>query len=242
MGKSRRPGRRTVAGWLFYRAARRTVAVITLFCVFGGYGSAAQAALTTADKERLYGAVVAPATLPEGTASAYVFGGVQELGVGYRQGVSSTVELEARFKLNYYLISGAIEVLLKHTVASDDVFALAPYIGVGLVHDTGSRWVTQQNFQYTGIRALGGLIGTIRLGDTATAVGELDIPLDLSLSPTHGARFAPLTGGGFELKLSSEITALLMGQIGFTYMKEPLGIPQWGFGYQVKLGLGFRLF
>jgi hypothetical protein len=140
------------------------------------------------------------------------------------------------------LVSVAVEVLLKHTIASDETLALAPFIGVGFVHDTGSRWVTQQNFQYTGIRALAGLIGTVRLGDVATAVGELDLPLDLTLSPTHGTRFAPLTGGGLELKLTSEITALLMGQIGFNYSREPLGIAQWGFGYQVRFGLGFRLF
>jgi len=189
-----------------------------------------------------FGAVVAPATMPEGAASAYVYGGAPQVGVGYRQGVSSTVEVEGRFKLNYYLVSVAVEVLLKHTIASDDTFALAPFIGIGFVHDTGSRWVTQENFKYTGIRALAGLIGTIRLGEVTTAVGELDLPLDLSLNPSHGVRFAPLTGGGLEFKLTPEITMLVLGQIGFNYSREPLGLAQWDFGYQVTLGLGFRLF
>jgi hypothetical protein len=225
-----------------YSTAQRTVAGAALICAFGGPWISAAQALTPAQKERLYGAVVAPATLPEGTASAYVYGGVPEAAVGYRQGVSTRIELEARFKLNYYLVSVAVEVLLKHTIASNDALALAPFLGVGFVHDTGSRWVTQTNFQYTGIRTLAGLIGTLRLGDVATAVGELDLPLDLSLRPTHGTRFAPLAGGGFELKLTSEVTTLLMGQIGFIYSKEPLGVPQWDLGYQVKFGLGFRLF
>ncbi len=255
MGKSRHSGRRSPGGEVSRPRPRSdqvppfahpfrprgAVAAVALIGLLGGHWMS-PALAASRDKDHGLGAVVAPATMPEGAASAYVYGGAPQVGVGYRQGVSSTIELEGRFKLNYYLLSLAVEVLLKNTIASDETFALAPYIGIGFVHDTGSRWVTQQNFQYTGIRALAGLIGTIRLGEAATAVGELDLPLDLSLSPTHGVRFAPLTGGGFEFKLTPEVTLLLMGQLGFNYLREPLGLAQWGFGYQLTLGLGFRLF
>ena len=213
----------------------------TSACVACILWACAAAAATPADKHQVFGAVVAPSTLPEGAASAYGYGGVQEFGIGYRQGVSS-VEVEARAKFNYFLISVAFELLLKHTLISEGPFALAPFVGVGFVHDTGSRYITSVNFQYTGVRALAGLIGTHRLTDVAAVVAELDLPLDLSFNPAKGARFAPLAGGGFELYLGSDVSALLMGQLGVNFVREPLGVPQWGLGYQVKAGFGFRLF
>jgi hypothetical protein len=219
----------------------RRVAAAGLACLLCSQcRSAAQAAGSLAD-DQASGAVVAPATLPEGAASAYAYGGVQEVGVGYRQGVSS-VELEARAKLNYFLLSFAFEALLKRSIVSEGSLAVAPFLGVGIVHDTGSRYLTAPNFQYTGIRALGGAIGTYRLTEVATLVAELDIPLDLSLNPTQGVRFGPLAGGGIEAYLGSDISVLVMGQLGFTFFREPLGVPQWSLGYQLRAGFGFRLF
>jgi hypothetical protein len=205
------------------------------------WACSATAESALADKHQVFGAAVAPSTLPEGAASAYVYGGVQELATGYRQGLGS-VEIEARAKFNYFLISVAFEVLLKHTVTADEPIALAPFLGIGLVHDTGSRYITSVNFQHTGVRALAGLIGTHRLNDVTAVVAELDLPLDLAFSPPTGVWFAPLAGGGFELYLGSDVSALLMGQLGVTFAREPLGVPQWALGYQVKAGFGFRLF
>ncbi len=231
-------------GLLLLTASRATPGRVarTFACVtYALWACPAAAASTAADKHQVFGAAVAPPTLPEGAASVYGYGGVQELGIGYRQGVSS-VELEARAKFNYFLISVAFEVLLKHTVISDGPVALAPFVGVGFVHDTGSRYITSANFHYTGVRALAGLVGAYRLSDVAALVGELDVPLDLSFDPAKGARFAPLAGGGFEVYLGSDVSALLMGQLGLNFVREPLGVPQWGLGYQVRAGFGFRLF
>lgn len=194
-----------------------------------------------ADSDEPVGAIVAPASLPQGAAAIYAYGGVPDVVVGYRQGVS-VVEVETRARLNYFLLSFGLEVLLKSTVASDNSSALAPYVGVGIVYDSGSRYITTLNFKYTAIRGLAGLIYTYRLGDIASAIAELDAPLDLALSPAHGVRFSPLGGGGIEVYLGPNVTGLLMGQLGVNYLREPLGVPQWGLGYQVRAGFGFRLF
>jgi len=203
--------------------------------------SAAKKSLDPADNEEPLGAIVAPASLPQGASAIYLYGGVPDVVLGYRQGVS-IVELEARGRFNYILLSYAFEVLLKSTIASDNSSALAPFLGVGIVHDSGSHYITTVNFQYTGIRALAGLIYTYRIGDLATVIGELDAPLDLTLSPSQGVRFTPLFGGGFEVNLSPSVSGLLMGQLGVDYLKEPLGVPKWSLGYQVRAGFGFRLF
>lgn len=194
-----------------------------------------------ADKHTAFGAVLAPATMPSGAAAVYGYAGVQEIGAGYRQGVSS-LELEARAKFNYFLLSLALEVLLKHSISRDDAGEVAPFLGVGLVHDTGSHYLRSENFTYTGVRALAGLIGTYRLLDTLSAVGELDVPLDLGFSSPTGLRFNPLAGGGLELYLGGDTTALILGQLGLEVMREPLGVTQVRLGYQIRVGVGFRLF
>ncbi len=202
-------------------------------------GAAAQQPLE-GDKYESFGAVVAPAALPAGTASAYGYAGVQEIGAGYRQGVSA-LELEARAKFNYFLVAASAEVLLKHALMRGPA-ELAPFFGLGLTYDTGSRYINGANFQYTGARALGGLVATYRLGEIARAIAELDVPLDISLNPSNGTRFAPLAGGGAEVYLGADLTGLIMGQLGVEVLREPQGVPQVSLGYQVRVGLGFRLF
>jgi hypothetical protein len=219
---------------------RALVLAIALGSLFAPRQAQAQST-GLADKQRAFGAVVAPATMPAGAAAAYGYAGVQEIGAGYRQGVSS-LELEARAKFNYFLLSLALEVLLKHTISRDEGAEVAPFLGVGLVHDTGSHYLRSENFTYTGVRALAGLIGTYRLMDTLSAVGELDLPLDLSFSTPTGMRFNPLAGGGLEFYLGGDMTALILGQLGLDVMKEPLGVTQTRLGYQIRVGVGFRLF
>lgn len=223
------------------RASSKALPLLVLLLGAACSAAAAKKSADPADSDEPVGGVVAPASLPEGAASIYAYGGVPDIAVGYRQGVS-VVELEARGRFNYFLLSFAFEMLLKSTVASDYSSALAPYVGVGIVHDTGSRYITALNFQYTAIRALAGLIYTYRLGDLASAIAELDAPLDLAITPAHGIRFTPLGGGGIEVYLGPNVTALLMGQLGVNYLREPLGVPQWGLGFQFRAGFGFRLF
>jgi hypothetical protein len=193
------------------------------------------------DKYTAFGAVLAPATMPAGAASAYGYAGVQEIGAGYRQGVSA-LELEGRAKLNYFLLAIAVEVVLKHSLARDEAGDVAPFLGVGFVYDTGSHYARSENFSYTGVRALAGLVTTYRLMDTVSAVAELDLPLDLTFSSPTGFRFNPLAGGGLEVYLGGDMTALILGQLGLEVMREPLGVTQVGLGYQIRVGVGFRLF
>ena len=242
MRKSRRAEDPPLLEKRFAGAAALPLATAFLFLLgLAPPAYAAKKSSDPADSEEPLGAIVAPASLPQGGSAIYAYGGVPDVAVGYRQGVS-VVELEARAKLNYFLLSFAFEVLLKSTVASDNSSALAPYLGVGVVYDSGSHYITSVNFQYTAIRALAGLIYTYRLADLATVIVELDAPLDLTLNPAHGARFTPLVGGGVEVNLSPTVSGLLMGQLGVDYLKEPLGAPQWSLGYQVRAGFGFRLF
>ncbi len=240
MRKSRRPRRWRMLDELF--AALGAPLASALVCLVCATAAAAKTKSSDpAESNEPVGAVIAPATLPEGAAALYAYGGIPEVAVGYRQGVSS-VEVEARAKFNYVLVSFAFEVLLKHAIASDDAAALAPFIGIGIAYDFGSRYITTRNFQYTAIRGLAGLIGTYRLGDLASLIGELDLPLDLSVNPARGFRFTPLAGGGLEIYLGPSVTGLLLGQLGVDFLREPLGVPQWGLGYEVRAGFGFRLF
>ena len=219
----------------------RTVAATGLVCLLAPPSASTARASSLDERRQNFGALVAPATLPEGAASAYAYGGAQELAVGYRQGVS-TVELEARAKFNYFLLSFAFEVLLKHAIAGNESWSVAPFLGVGFVHDTGSQYLRSNNFEYTGVRLLAGAVATRRVSGTVSVIAELDVPLDLSFSPPQVARWSSLVGGGAEIYLGSDFTALLMGQLGVDYLKEPLGVPQWSLGYQVRAGFGYRFF
>lgn len=194
-----------------------------------------------ADRYESFGAVVAPATLPSGASALYGYAGVQDIAVGFRQGLSS-FEFEARARVNYFLLTGSLELLLRHTIYRTPSTAVAPFLGVGGVYDTGSRYLRAGNFQYSGVRALGGVVATYRIAETVRAVGEIDVPLDIALNPSQGYRFSPLAGGGTEIYLGSDVSGLIMAQFGVDSIREPLGVAVVSFGYQVKVGLGFRLF
>ncbi len=193
------------------------------------------------DKYESFGAAIAPASLPRGASAVYGYAGVQDIAAGFRQGMAD-VELDARARLNYFLLAISAELLLRHTFYQSPAAELAPYLGVGFVYDSGSRYIRAGNFQYAGVRALSGLIATYKLAETVRAVGELDIPLDVALSVSNGYRFFPLAGGGAEVYLGSDVTGLLMGQFGVDVLREPQGVPVVTFGYQLRVGLGFRLF
>jgi hypothetical protein len=193
------------------------------------------------DKRETFGGVVAPAALPVASSSLYAFVGLPDLGVGYRQGFSD-FEIEARAKLNYLQLAFAAEVLGKYALARQGGLDVAPFLGVGFVADSGARYFDPVNFSYLGIRALGGLAVTYRLGDTVRLVGQLDVPFDFPLGPQGGSKFNPLAGGGAEIYLGEDFSGLLLGQLGLDVMKEPGGVPQTRLGYAIRLGLGWRLF
>lgn len=207
-----------------------------------GAAAAQSASGRVPNQSESFGAVVAPASLPSGASAVYVYAGAQEIAAGSRHGLS-LFEVEARARFNYFLLAISAELLLRHTFYRSPTAELAPYLGAGFVFDSGSRYAVKDgNFQYTGIRALGGLIGTYRIAETVRAVGELDIPLDIALNAANGYRFFPLGGGGVEVYLGSGVTGLLMGQLGVDLFREPQGVPVVHLGYQFRVGLGFRLF
>ena len=194
-----------------------------------------------ADKQEHFGAVVAPAALPGGSAAAYAFVGAPELGGGYRQGFSG-FELEGRASFNFFMLSAAVEAIAKLPVLHDGSFELAPQLGFGLVYDSGSRYFDVSNFQHFGLRPRAGAVATFRVADTVRAIAALDVPWDISTSPPGAYHVKALVGGGAEIYLGEDISGLLLGQIGPDIIKEPQGVPQVRLGYQLRLGVGFRLF
>jgi len=218
------------ARWLF-----------TSMALLSGLAAAEPVPREDEEKTDSFGAVVAPAMLPRGATSVYGYGGAQEIAAGFRQGLA-VFEVEARARFNYFLVAFSAELLLRHTFYRSSSAELAPYLGAGFVYDAGAGYVRNGNFEYSGVRALGGLIATYKIAETVRAVGELDVPMDFVLNPAHGYRFFPLGGGGAEVQLAPDITALLMAQVGVDVFREPLGEPVFYLGYQFRIGLGFRLF
>lgn len=199
------------------------------------------AELSLPDKRETFGAVVAPAALPTASSAAYGYVGAPELGIGYRQGFGA-LELETRVRVNYMLLTGALEGLAKYSLIHEARLGVAPFLGVGFVANSGARYLDANNFAYLGLRALGGVTVSYLLMDTVRAVGQLEVPLDFPLARQGGSKFTPLAGGGAEIYLGQDFTGLLMGQLGVDVLKEPGGIPLTRLGYAVQLGFGYRLF
>ncbi len=194
-----------------------------------------------ADKKETFGAVMAPAALPGGSNSGYVYIGVQNVGAGYRQGVS-VFEVEGRASFNYLLISLGVDAVLKWAAYNQSGLEIAPYIGAGIVLDSGARFIEQANFAHFGLKLLAGATATYKLTDTLRGIANLEIPYDLSLSPSGGNLFNPLVGVGAELYLGEDISAMALGSIGLATLKEPLAVTAARFGYQFRLGVGYRFF
>ena len=192
------------------------------------------------NKQETFGAVVAPTTLPAGANAVYGFVGVPEVGAGYRQGFGG-YELEGRARLNYLQLSLAAEVLGRYAVPRTGPLELAPFLGLGIVGNTGSTYFDTYNFSYVGLRVLAGLVAGYRVSDTLRVLGEFDVPFDLPVGQ-GGARLAPVAGGGAELYLANDFSVLALGQLGVDVAKLPNGSTVTRLGYAVRLGLGFRIF
>ncbi|HLL55518.1 MAG TPA: hypothetical protein VK447_18305 [Myxococcaceae bacterium] len=196
--------------------------------------------LGLADRQETFGAVLAPAVLPDGANAFYGFAGVPEVGAGYRQGFSR-FELEGRARLDYLRLSLAVEGLGRYPVLSEGPLELAPYAGLGLVGNTGSQHFELENSSFIGLRALGGAVLTYRLMETLRLVGVVDLTFDLPLG-VRGLRFLPLAGGGAELYLGKDITLLALGELGVDVLRPPIGATVTRLGYAFRIGVGFRVF
>lgn len=204
-----------------------------------GAGSAAFAANGSAES---FGGVYGPATLPGGAIATYAFVGVPELAAGYRQGLGGIVELEARARFQYLDLAIAGELQLKFSLWHDDRNDIALGIGGGIVGNSGSQYFDPNNLQFVSIRAMLTGVATHRLGESVRAIGLLEVPYDFGLGAPAGARFTPLGGGGLEVYLGGDATALLLGELGADVLRQPLGVPFVRLGYAVRLGVAFRLF
>jgi hypothetical protein len=194
-----------------------------------------------AREEWSFGTVVAPAVLPDGATALYGYVGVPEMGGGFRQGISG-FELEARGRLDYFRLAGIFEVGARRAVVQEGPATFAPTLSLGLVFNSGSAYLDADNFGGVLLRITPGLVVSWRVADTVTVVGLLDVPIDLGLAPTGARRFQALTGGGAEFYLGSGITLLMAGQLGVESFKAPDEPNQVRPGYQVRLGIGTRLF
>ncbi|MFP2933130.1 hypothetical protein ACLESO_49875 [Pyxidicoccus sp. 3LG] len=196
--------------------------------------------MTPADQDPL-GAVVAPVTLPDGSTAIYGFVGAPELGVGFRQGIAG-FELEARGRFNWFQLSAALELAARRKVYERGAVALAPSLGLGVVLNSGSTYMDDDNFSGVLFRLSPGLIAGYRVADTVTLLGLVDLPFDVGLTTDKARRFQALGGGGVEVYLGSNLSVLAAGQLGVEAFRERVGESQTRLGWNVRLGLGTRLF
>jgi hypothetical protein len=200
------------------------------------------AAQETAPREEWsFGTMIAPAMLPEGATSLYGYVGVPEMGGGFRQGLSG-FELEARGRLDYFRVAGIFEVGARRAVLSRGPATFAPSLSLGVVFNSGTAYLDADNFGGVLLRITPGLVVSWQVGETVAVVGLLDVPFDVGLDPTGARRFQALTGGGAEIYLGSSITLLAAGQLGVENFESPGEPSRTRMSYQVRLGLGTRLF
>ncbi len=198
-------------------------------------------AQTLPDKKATFGAFASPAALPSGATSAYAFIGAPEVGGGYRMGFSG-LEIDARVRFDYFSLAGALEGHLRYPVLQREKLQLAPSLGLGIVGNTGARYIDDENFSYVGARVIPGALLSYRVAETANLIGEATVPMDFSLSPTGGWRVNPLIGGGGEIYVGEDISAAAVALFGADVIKEPLGVSRSRFAFSFRVGLGYRFF
>ena len=192
------------------------------------------------EEDRL-GAVVAPVVLPAGSTALYGFVGAPELGVGFRQGLGG-VELEARGRLNWFQLSAALELGVRLEVLKRGPLSLAPTLGLGVVLNSGSTYMDDDNFSGVLARVSPGLVAGYKVGDTVARLGLVDLPVDVGLTRETGQRLQALGGGGVEVYLGSNLSVLAAGQVGVETFRERFGDRVTRLGWSTRLGLGARLF
>jgi hypothetical protein len=197
---------------------------------------------SAADRQETFGGAAAPAALPDGAMSFYGYVGVPELAAGVRSG-HSVLELEGRARVDYLRVALTLEGLVRARAYEQGRVAIAPSLGAGFVLNAGATYLDEDNFDAVFFRVLPGLVVSYRLSETVQALGLLDFPVDLGLSPAGSRRFQALGGGGIEAYLGEDVTLLVAGQLGVDTRRErPSGSWSTGLGYALRLGVGFRLF
>ncbi|HEX8697239.1 MAG TPA: hypothetical protein VF815_00240 [Myxococcaceae bacterium] len=203
--------------------------------------SAAQEGTPSAREPWSFGAVVAPTTMPDGMTALYGYVGVPEMGVGFRQGISG-FEVEGRARLDYFRLAGIFEVAGRKQVLVRGDVSLAPTMSLGLVLNSGSVYLDEDNYPGVLLRLSPGAVASYRVAETVSLLGLVDLPLDLGLNTSGQRRFQALAGGGTELYLAQGVTLLVAAQLGVESFKHPREEAVTRLGYQVRLGIGARLF
>ncbi|GEM_PF-1391883 len=185
------------------------------------------------------GALLAP--LERGGLSYYGTFGYPELKVGFREGMDG-FELGAELGFDYtltdlWLVASGRGSLWKN--ARRD-FSLEGQLGA--FGSFGARGLEDRNRPGQGLRL--GLLGTFTHGFdlpllfTATA----KIPLEIPLSSTGLLRFGLLLGAGIELPLTDVFVVSLSFEVGPMLWRQYGGVSYFKLGYDIAVGLGFRLF
>ncbi len=193
------------------------------------------------DKHLTFGAALSPAALPPGAIADYAFFGAPEIGGGYRQGFGS-FELEGRARFDYFRLALSADVLGKVPVYRGSALDFAPSFGLGLVYDTGQKYLDAANFQYFGLRLVAGAVASYKIAETVRAIAAAELPIDITLNRLGGFRAVPLVGAGVELFLGEDFTAMALGQLGLDAYKDPVGSPGGRLGFAVRVALGYRMF
>ncbi|MFL5353112.1 MAG: hypothetical protein ACJ8AN_10715 [Archangium sp.] len=192
-------------------------------------------------KRENFGAVVAPAALPDGATAVSGWVGVPELGVAYRQGMGGW-EVGARARFDYLRLSVTGEGVARRQLWTSGAWAVAPELGLGITGNTGSRYFDEQNLEGWFLRVNPALVASWKVAETVTAVGLVEVPYDVGLSPGGTWRVKPMAGGGAEVYLGEDLSLSAVGELGVDVFKELRGVTQTRLGYGVRLGLGVRLF
>jgi len=192
------------------------------------------------DKKENFGGVLAPPSLPGGSSSLYAYVGAPDIAAGYRLGLGG-LELDARARLNWVMLSLGADVLLKGVLLRGSGFELAPFVGPGIAFNTGARYLNSGNFRSVGLRIIGGVTASYRLAETWRLLALVEVPVELSLTPGGSGRFAALGGGGVEVYLGEDFSGLVLGQLGLQTLKDQLATSATQWGYSLRFGLGYRL-
>lgn len=216
------------------------VLICVLMSLLPAVGGAEEAASPRRD-EVPFGAVVAPAAMPDGATALYGWAGAPEVGAGFRQGLFG-FELEARARFNWFQVSGVLEVVGRKQVWTRGPLEVAPTLGLGLVLNSGATGLDEDNFSGVLLRIAPGAVATYQLAEPLALLGQVDLPFDLGLSPTGARRFQALAGGGAEVYVGSDLTLSAVGQLGVETFKEEHGVSHTRLGWALRVGLGVRLF
>lgn len=203
-------------------------------------GATAEAVRLEAKREN-FGAVVAPAALPDGATAVSGWVGVPEVGAAYRQGTGGW-EVGGRARFDYLRLAVTAEGVARRQVWTSGAWAVAPELGLGVTGNTGSRYFDEQNLEGWFLRLTPAVVASWKVAETVTAVGLVEVPYELGLSPGGTWRVKPMAGGGAEIYLGEDLSLSAVGELGVDVFKELRGVTQTRLGYGVRLGLGVRLF